>query len=513
MTIRLGIDFGTTRTVVAAQENGNYPVCTFSREGEVKEYLPTLAAVKDGILHFGWDAVERLNQPDTCVLRSMKRLAGHLRPEDPVDLGPDFSITMLELVTLFLTHVRQMILKHGNIALKKKEAIEVMVASPANANSNQRYITLEAFRRAGFTVLGAMNEPSAAAVEFLHRYLRNLGPRSPKRYVAVYDLGGGTFDTSVVGIAEQNHDVVAHEGIGKLGGDDFDEIILNLALEQMGVGQETLTPSNTARLLEECRERKEGLKSNTKKMVVDPGMVFRDQKPVVLDTGVVYERCEPLIERSLSTLENLLRNIDENLEDGRSLAALYLVGGSVSFPPVSRKLREAYPSKVKISPLPHASTAIGLSIAGDPKANIKVRESVSRHFGIWRERGKDKIFDPIFLKDRQVDSDTGRLRVTRTYKPVHNIGLLRYLECSSLGKAEEPEGDIALWQDVYFPYDPKLRDRKDLPKISVEKYASVSSQEVTEAYEYGEEGIIQVEIENKTSGYKKLFTLGPKGGT
>ena len=275
MTLRLGIDFGTTRTVVAAQEDGNYPVCTFSWEGEMKEYIPTLAAVKDGILHFGWDAVDRLNQPDTHILRSMKRLAGHLRPEDPVELGPDFSITMLELVTLFLTHVRQMILKHWNIPLKKKEAIEVMVASPANANSNQRYITLEAFRRAGFTVLGAMNEPSAAAVEFLHRYLRNLGPRSPKRYVAVYDLGGGTFDTSVVGIAEQNHDVVAHEGIGRLGGDDFDEIILSLALEQMGLGPVDLTPSNAARLLEECRERKEGLKSNTKKMVVDPGMVLQ----------------------------------------------------------------------------------------------------------------------------------------------------------------------------------------------------------------------------------------------
>ena len=510
MAIRLGIDFGTTRTVVAAQEDGNYPVCAFSREGEVKEYIPTLAAVKDGILHFGWDALDRLNQPDTTILRSMKRLAGYLRPEDPVDLGPDFSITMLELVTLFLTHVRQMIFKHGNLPLKKKEAIEVMVASPANANSNQRYITLEAFRRAGFTVLGAMNEPSAAAVEFLHRYLRNLGPRSPKRYVAVYDLGGGTFDTTVVGIAEQNHDVVAHEGIGKLGGDDFDEIILSLALEQMGLGWESLTPSNAARLLEECRERKEGLKSNTKKMVVDPGTVFQEQKPVVLDTGLVYERCGPFIDRTLRSLQHVLQHIGENPEDGRSLAAVYLVGGSVSFPPVSRKLREAYPNKVRISPLPHASTAIGLSIAGDPSSKINVRESVSRHFGIWRERDKDKIFDPIFLKDRQVDSDTGRLKVIRTYNPVHNIGLLRYLECSSLGRAEEPEGDIALWQDVYFPYDPKLRNRKDLAKVSIERLPAPSSQEVTEVYEYNEQGMIQVEIENKTAGYKKLFTLGPK---
>jgi hypothetical protein len=66
---------------------------------------------------------------------------------------------------------------------------------------------------------------------------------------------------------------------------------------------------------------------------------------------------------------------------------------------------------------------------------------------------------------------------------------------------------------VYFPYDPKLRDRKDLPKISIEKHPGVSSQEVTEAYEYNEQGMIQVEIQNKTSGYKKLFTLGPEGGS
>ena len=510
MTIRLGIDFGTTRTVVAAQENGNYPVCPFSWEGEAKEYIPTLVAVKDGILHFGWDAVDRLNQPDTLIVRSIKGLAGQLRPEDLVDLGPDFSMTLLEVVTLFLNYVRQMILRYGNITLKKKDALEVMVATPANANSNQLYNTLESFRRAGFTVLGAMSEPSAVAVEFLHRYLRDLGDASPKRYVAVYDLGGGTFDTSVVGIADRGHDVLAHEGIGKLGGDDFDEIILNLALDQMGLMRETLTPNDRARLLKECRERKEGLKSNMKKMVVDLGAVFKDQKPVILDTGLVYERCSPLIERSLKTVQSLLRGIDQNPEQSPSLAAVYLVGGSVSFPPVSRMLREAYPSKVRISSLPHASTAIGLSIAGDPKANINVRESVSRHFGIWRESGKDKVFDPIFHKDRQVHSDTGLLRVTRTYKPAHNIGLLRYLECSSLGKGEEPEGTISLRQDVFLPYDPKLQDREDLSRISIERHPEVSSQEITETYECNEQGIIQVEIENKSSGYKKLFNLRPK---
>jgi molecular chaperone DnaK (HSP70) len=437
MAIRVGIDFGTTRTVVAAQDNGNYPMYTFSCQGEAKEYIPTLVGVKDGVLVFGWDAASLLSQSNAYLLRSMKRLAGQLRPEDPVDLGPNFSITLLEVVTLFLSHVRQMILEHGNITTGELDTLEVMVATPSNANISQRYLILEGFRRAGFTVLGTLDEPWAAAVEFLHRYMRDLERRSSEQYVAVYDLGGGTLDTSVVRIAEWGHDVIAHQSVGKLGGEDFDGIILSLALEQIGLAQESLPPTDRARLMEECRERKEGLKSNTRKMVVDLSTVLKDQKPVILDTEIVYEHCGPLIERSLRILQSLLEGIDQNPEQSDSLAAVYLVGGSVSFPPVARKLRKMYRSKVKVSPLPHASTAMGLSIAGDPKANIKVRESASRHFGLWPVAGNDKAFDSIFDKDRPLDSDTDVLWVTRTYNPVNDIPLLPNPECRSLGKEEE----------------------------------------------------------------------------
>jgi molecular chaperone DnaK (HSP70) len=511
--MRLGIDFGTTRTVVAGQDGGNYPVYTFSWNGEMREYIPSLVAVRDGMLYFGWEAVDLLDKPDVSLLRSMKRLAGHLRPDDILDLGPGFSVTMLDLMTLFLTHIKNMLLKNSSFPFRKKTLLEAMVATPANANSNQRYITLEAFRRAGFNVLGAMNEPSAAAVEFLHRYLRNMGPRSPKRHVAVYDLGGGTFDASVVGILDRRHDVLAHEGIARLGGDDFDEIILDLVLEEAGVARNEIEPSSVVRLLEECRDRKEGLKANTKKMVVDLGAVVRGKGPVVLETALVYDRSNPLIQSSLDSLHRLLARLGEAPEDSRTLAAVYLVGGSVAFPPVARALREIYPNKIKTSPFPHASTAIGLAIACDPEAHITVQETVSRHFGLWREKGQDKIFDPIFRKDRQVDSNTGSLKVSRAYHPVHNIGLLRYMECSSLGQEGEPEGDIALWKDVCFPYDPTLRGRKDLRKVPVRVCPELSSQEVVETYEYNDQGLVRVEIENRTSGYRKLFTLEPEIGT
>jgi molecular chaperone DnaK (HSP70) len=508
--MRLGIDFGTTRTVVAGQEGGNYPVYSFSWKGEMKEYIPSIVAAREGKLYFGWEAIELLGEPNVSFLRSIKRMAGYLRPEDPLDLGPDTSFTMLDVLTLFLSHVKSMILKHGNISLAKKGPLEAVIATPANANSNQRYVTLEAFKRAGINVSAVLNEPSAAAVEFLHRYMRKIGPKSPKKYVAVYDLGGGTFDTSVVGILQQHHDVVAHEGIAKLGGDDFDDIILDLVLEEAGIPRPSLSSSDFTRLLEECRERKEGLKANTRKMVVDLGAVLKGKRPVVLETALVYDHCNHLIESSLESLQRLLKRLGEAPEDNRNLAAVYLVGGSIAFPPVARALRELYPKKVKTSPFPHAAIAIGLAIAGDPDARIKVQETVTRHFGLWREKGKDKIFDPIFLKDRQVDPETGRLKVTRIYRPVHNIGLLRYLECSALGEGGEPEGDIAPWKDVYFPYDPGLKNIKDLRRVSLQTAPELSSQEVVETYEYNEQGLIRVEIENRTSGYRRLFNLGPE---
>ncbi|PKN30435.1 MAG: Hsp70 family protein [Deltaproteobacteria bacterium HGW-Deltaproteobacteria-21] len=511
--MRLGIDFGTTRTVAAAAENGNYPICTFSWKGEQKEYIPSLVAAKDDSIFFGWEAAEMLNDPGVHVLRSVKRLSQQLNPEAIVEISPDFHIPLLDLLTLFLRHVMQMLKRNGNLLFRKGARVEVMVATPANAGSNQRYLTLEAFRRAGFAVMGAMNEPSASAVEFAHRYLSNLGPKSPKKYMVVYDLGGGTFDTSAVALAGRNFEVIGHEGIGRLGGDDFDEMILDMALEALGRSRDGLTPSDEARLLEECRERKEGLKANTRKMVVDPGPGTWEGNPVVIETRELYARCDDLVRQSIEKLEEVistLRTLSVDMDDPRSLAAIYLVGGSVSFPPVARKIREAYGSKVKVSPFPHAATAIGLAIAADPEARISMRESISRHFGVWREQeqGKDKVFDSIFIKDRQVDADTGIMEATRTYRPAHNIGHFRYMECSSVGSLGEPVGDIAFRKETFFPYDPFLSDRKDLSRIPVESRPDLLSQEVTETYSYEPDGRIRVAIENRTAGYRKVFDLG-----
>src|SRR5207248_9704273 len=95
---------------------------------------------------------------------------------------------------------------------------------PANAPSAQRILTVDAFRRAGFDVVALLNEPSAAGFEYAHRFRETV--TSKREYVLVYDLGGGTFDASLIKMEGRANEVVTSSGVAWLGGDDFDEAIL-----------------------------------------------------------------------------------------------------------------------------------------------------------------------------------------------------------------------------------------------------------------------------------------------
>lgn len=516
--MKIGIDFGTTHTVVAAAVDGNHPLCTFNWKGEIKAFIPSIAVVHEGDLFFGWEAAERLDFPEAVLIRSIKRLMGVGQANHILEPAPGFSLSVQDLVIGFLGHVGRMIVEQGNLEISTDDPLEVLAATPANADSNQRYMTLEAFRRAGFKVIGAMNEPSAAAVEYAHRYLKKLGPKSPKEYIIVYDLGGGTFDTSVVGLAGRHFEVLAHEGIARLGGDDFDRIILDLALEKSGISLQDLTESQIGRLLEECRERKEGIKPNTRRIMVDlsPALGRNEEQEVVLATADIFERCTPLVDQTLDSIRSVMGGLSGHgieVEDIRTLAAVYLVGGSAAFPPVARNLREVYASKIKVSPYPFAATAIGLAICVDPDMSIKVRESISRHFGVWREHehGREKVFDPIISKNDRIDQDSGSFQITRLYHPAHNIGHLRYLECTALGPHNEPAGDITLWPEILFPYDPNLNGENDLSGLAVQSRPDLAGQEVLETYTYDRSGMVRVQIHNRTSEYGQDYTLNRPG--
>jgi molecular chaperone DnaK (HSP70) len=497
----LGIDYGTTRTVVAAVDRGNYPVVSFhTAAGDTQDWYPSLITAHGDECLCGLDAMPRQDDPDWALLRSFKRQLATLGPAAQLRLGTG-AVTALELLAAFLTQLRRDLVTRSNLRLTPQEPLEAVIAVPANAHSNQRFLTLEAFRCAGFQVRGLLNEPSAAGIEYAH-HTHSAGPSARRELVVVYDLGGGTFDASVISMAARRHEVVRSAGIAQLGGDDVDLLLLDLALAQAG-GQ-AWTAAERVRLLEECREKKEGLHPNTRRLAIDLERGQEGAGTVIVSTSAFYERCQPLMERTLATVEEAMQGLDWG-----TVAALYVVGGASALPLVGRLLRERYGRKVRTSPYPHAATAIGLAIAADQEAGYALRERFTRHFGVWREAedGRAVAFDVVFAKDRVLPAPGETpLTCTRRYQPTHTIGHFRYLECSQLTDTGDPTGDLTPWDEVYFPFIPPLHEGGTLPPAPITRLAGEAPW-IEERYACDAHGIITVEMENQTFPYTRRYHL------
>jgi molecular chaperone DnaK (HSP70) len=508
----LGIDFGTTRTVVTSVDRGNYPIVSFHPEdGDTLEWYPSVAAARGAEIVFGFDAAQKQGAEGWSLLRSFKRRLGLTGPDDSIEVG-DHRLTALELLTGFLSALRSDLLTRSNLRVKRNEKMQATISVPANSNSNQRFITIEAFRRAGFDVRGVMNEPSAAGIEYAHHLAG--GGASMRETLVVYDLGGGTFDSSVINLVERDHEVLSSEGIAKLGGDDFDIVLLDLALKAGGVQAADWEVSDAAlvKLLEECRHKKESLHPNTRRITIDLGLGIEGASEVVVNVSEYYEECRPLIESTIEAMEHVMEKSAREAGFDLRESSVYLVGGSSDLPLVARLLREKYGKQVRRSPYPHAATAIGLAIAADTEAGYKLRERFTRHFGVWREwdDGRQIAFDPLFEKNTALPlkGEQPLVRV-RQYAPIHNVGHFRYLECSRIDQAGQPQGDLAPWDEILFPFDPALRGVENLKDASI-SHSHDNSRLVEEVYSCDHNGIIEVEIKDAANGFSRRYTLRRK---
>ena len=404
--------------------------------------------------------------------------------------------------------LREQLREHSTLSNGRAGPLEVMLGVPANANSNQRFLTTEAAREAGFEVLGLLNEPSAAAVEFAHRNRADQKTRTGG-WLLVYDLGGGTFDASLIELGDDANAIVASDGIPTLGGDDFDEILAQLALAAAGVSsrdQEALSAAEWFALLEECREKKEALNPNTRKLTIDLERVRPHWHEVSLAASTFYGECRPLIESSRDVVNRLLAEHPERFVD-----TLYVTGGGSELPPVARILREEFGKRVRRSAYMRSATAIGLAIRADRQSGFVLRDQFMRNFGLWRETGDGRAiaFDLLFPRGTALPGPgEPSLRSTRSYRPAHNIGHFRYLECTGLTEDGRPLGEITNWDEIRFPFDPDLEDRSDLPSVPVVRTPATNAFVIEETYTCDASGNLAVEICNKSTGYKKIFPLG-----
>jgi len=504
--MKLGVDFGTTRIVVAAADRGNYPLVTMDApDGQAREWFPPLVALSQADARFGWDAWAVRDEPGWTVVRSLKRLLKDAGPTTRVEAGGQ-GVPLQELVAGLLRTLDRWLRTASTLRPPPGDPLEVMIGVPANANSNQRFLTAEAFRAAGFQVLGMLNEPSAASIEFGHRD-RAARRGQPGHSLLVYDLGGGTFDASLVEMEEAVHTVAGSAGISELGGDDFDEILAGLALETAGVSaddREALSEAQWFRLAEECRERKETLNPNTRKLAIDLDGVHEGWGTVTVAAADFYERCRPLIERTETVVEDLIAR-----HPSQSIETLYVTGGGSELPAVARVLKETFGRRVRRSAYMRSATAIGLAIAADERSGYRLRDRFSANFGVWREAdsGHNVAFDLLFPRGLELPRPgAAPVRTVRAYRPAHNIGHFRYVECSHIDPAGQPAGDLTVWDDIRFSFDPLLRDHADLSGIPVSRGGGGS--EVEEEYTCDAGGMVKVTITDHSAGYHREYALG-----
>jgi molecular chaperone DnaK (HSP70) len=515
--VRLGVDFGTTHTVVAYADRGNYPVLSFTDEaGDAHEWFPSVVAEADGELLCGFQALQGLQERGSALF-SFKRLLSdpHAVPDSLVQIGA-LTLSFAELIARFLGALRRAVLTRSNLPDEHKRGeLETVIGVPAHAHGAQRLITLDAFRAAGFSPIAMLNEPSAAGFEFTHRHRAVLNSR--RDHVVVYDLGGGTFDASLVRIRETHHEVLATAGLGDLGGNDFDQVLYELVLTKAGLSAHALSPRAQLTLLLECRDAKERLSPSSRKLSFDLEAVLGKPGEVSIAVDDYYEACTPLVQRSLLSMAPVMRSFEGAMQMqaesslASHVAGIYVVGGASCLPLVSRLLRKQFGRRVHRSPYPSAAVAIGLAIAADDGAGFEVSDRLSHTFGVFREgcAGQEVIFDPIFTPETSVPPRFGRrVSCRRVYRAAHNVGHYRFLECSAVSQDGRPFGDVVPTGDVLFPFDASLRENGlDLAKVPVERTQD-GGPRIEEEYILDEHGMVAVTIRNLDADYQRVYRIG-----
>jgi molecular chaperone DnaK (HSP70) len=508
-------------------DRGNYPVLSFFDEaGDAREWFPSVVAERGGELCFGFEALALTDDPDASVVRSFKRWLAdpHAVPSTPARVGA-IMLPLGELITRFLMAVRDALLTRSNLSSEfaafdpERDVLHTVIAVPAHAHGAQRFATLDAFTRAGFTPVAMLNEPSAAGFEFAHRHASALSAR--RDHIVVYDLGGGTFDASLVRMRGRHHEVLKTAGLNRLGGDDFDEIVFELACASAKLDPHTLSQSVRGRLLDQCRDAKERLSPSSRKLTIDldAALGARAPKPELsLAVNDFYDACAPLMDRSIDVMLPVMAELEGALRgdgaDGASaagLAGVYVVGGASALPVIARMLRKRFGRRVHRSPYASAAVAIGLAIACDEAAEFEISDHYARTFGVFREAaaGREITFDPIFTNETPVPAKPAEpLTCRRVYRAAHNIGHFRFLECSALGSDGRPRGDMVLSGDVFFPFDPSLREGSlDLAAVPVRRIHD-SGPRIEEEYVLDEHGTVAVTIRNLDADYQRVYRVG-----
>ena len=369
----IGIDLGTTNSCVSVME-GSEPVVIPNAEG--KRTTPSVIAfVEDGEIKVGDPAKRQAVTNPEKTIASVKRFMGNKFSESSNDVKtvaykvvkgdndtPRVDIdgrlyTPQELSAMVLQKMKKTAEDYLG-----QTVTEAVVTVPAYFNDSQRQATKEAGEISGLKVRRIINEPTAAALA----YGMDKGGKDKK--IAVYDLGGGTFDISILELGDGVFEVLSTNGDTHLGGDDFDQVIINFLAEEFKNSEQIdLREDSMAlqRLKEAAEKAKIELSSSAQTEINLPYVTATSSGPKHLVTTLTRAKFEQLsdelVKRSLEPVKKALK--DANLTK-KDIDEVILVGGSTRIPIIQKEVENLFGKKPSKGVNPDEVVAVGAAIQG-----------------------------------------------------------------------------------------------------------------------------------------------------
>ncbi|MCP4407327.1 MAG: Hsp70 family protein [Gammaproteobacteria bacterium] len=359
----IGIDLGTTNSEVAVVREGQAQVLEIQTGNKL---LPSVVGFsEDGTLLVGEPARNQYALYPQRTIRSVKRLMGE---DSHITLGEQ-QYTPQEISAIILRHLKSIAEQHLG-----EEIHKAVITVPAYFSDAQRQATREAGTIAGLEVVRIINEPTAASLAFDSEY--------PDQKVAlVYDLGGGTFDVSVVRMERDVVEVLASHGNNKLGGDDFDQKIIEhieAHIKETHQLDPISSPQTMARITQAAEAAKIALSDQPYVQIEEEYLLEKDGVPVHLSLELARHDYEEMI---ADYVDETLRAIHTALEGARmtvsDLNEVLLVGGSTRTPVIARRLEEELRLQPRSEIDPDLCVASGAAIqaamiAGEKVGNVLV---------------------------------------------------------------------------------------------------------------------------------------------
>ena len=496
----VGIDLGTTNSVVAVMEGGE-PVVIATAEGG--RTMPSVVAFKaNGERLVGVTAKRQAVVNPENTVSSIKRFMGHTLAEVGDEVGRvsykvksgknGTAVATIPALGKDLTpeEVSAMILqklKTDAEAYLGETVDKAVITVPAYFNDSQRKATKDAGEIAGLEVLRIINEPTAASLAY------GLDKKANET-ILVFDLGGGTFDVSVLDVGEGVFEVRSTAGDSHLGGDDFDNKLVEWLISEFKKDQGVDLSKDRAavqRLREASERAKIELSSQMTTQINLPYITAVDNEPKHLDFSVSRAKFEEL---TADLMERVKKPFNQALEDAKlkpaELNEVILVGGSSRMPQVQELVKKLTGKEPNRSVNPDEVVAVGAAIQagvlGGEVKNIVLLDVTPLSLGVETQGG---IFDKLIDRNTTIPTKKSRIYTTA----VDN----------------QPEVEIHILQGER----PMARDNKSLGRFHLAGIppapARVPQIEVT--FDIDANGILHVSAQEKGTGAKQSITISGSG--